>query len=289
MTYVLLHSHAHCAWFGGGSYDGFDGNTIKGRPDYPRVHNAQGATGIMPLQAVLNGMLTAHGATEARVIVFWGETDGGESVSAWEKNYSFGNYGEIPLFQHLSYAIDVLPDTTYHYRFYAVNLAGQESWALNSVCFDTPNVPTLSTEAGAGPSIWSAVLRGRLTGGVEASVWIDWSGPAEHGIEPSVWTEVSMGLRTVEGTLQAPNPFDILLTDLDSDSTYVYRLRATNIHGTTTSTNVWFKTFPLPGNFIVYFDQTPWCEGGSYDGYDIDLNEEVMCPKSPSGTVLIFM
>ena len=69
----LVHGEV-TAWFGGGSYDGFDTDRILGAADTPRIHNAFGASVYSETKAVLNGMLTATGGAPAKVAVFWGGT-----------------------------------------------------------------------------------------------------------------------------------------------------------------------------------------------------------------------
>ena len=46
----------------------------------PAVDNANGASNVMSISAVLNGTLTSTGGVPTQVYVYWGETDGGNDV-----------------------------------------------------------------------------------------------------------------------------------------------------------------------------------------------------------------
>ncbi len=275
------------AWFGGGGYDGFDEDRIAGPPDYPRVHNRDGDTNVTPVHAFLNGMLTATGGAPARVFVFWGNSDGGTNTGAWATNHAFGGFGDTALFEPLTREIAVTPDLFYYYRFFATNEAGETGWAIDSVSFQAPGPPSVTTDTGAGAGIRDAVLRGKLLAGIEAAVWMDWGGPTGPGAEPPAWTVVSMGTRTVAGTVQAPNPFQHLLTGLTPSTTYVYRVRAENNYGATTSPCVWFATAPPPRDFTALTNQSAWTGGGSYDGYDGVIRAGIPCPGMPAGALIL--
>lgn len=275
------------AWFGGGGYDGFDDDRIAGPPDYPRIHNSGGASNVTPVYAFLNGMLTATGTAPARVFVFWGLEDGGTNTGAWATHHAFGDFGDTPLFEPLTHEIAVTPDLFYYYRFFATNEAGETGWALASSSFQVPAPPVVTTDTGAGAGIQDAVLRGKLVAGTEATVWIGWGGPTSPEAEPAVWTAVSMGIRTVACTVQAPNPFQHTLSGLAPSTTYAYRVWAENTYGAATSPCVWFATAPLPLDFTVLTNQEAWFGGGSYDGYDGVIRTGIPCPGTLPGTLIL--
>ncbi len=254
------------AWFGGGWYDGYDNARALGAAGYPQVHNGVGATNVTATAASLTGMLVAEGSVPAAVQLFWAREDGGRDAAAWAAAPGAGShdFGQVAPFAPLSYAITVEPDSTYYYRFFAINAADEGGWAPATASFQTPAPPQVSTGPGAGVGFATAGLHVELTAGGAAQVWLDW-GPADTGVAPTGYTTVDMGLRTVAGTPAAPNPCRERIEGLAGSSTYAYRVRAANAYGTDASDWVWFTT--NPSDFITTPDQA-WCGGGTRDGYD---------------------
>ena len=277
------------AWFSGGTHDGYFESRIAGIPDYPRVHNANGATNITLTSAFLNGMLVSDGGAPARVTVFWALEDGGCDVNAWQTaegadSHVFGDFDEVAPFDPLTRQISVQEGRCYYYRFYAENTADEASWALESEMFLVPSGPVVSTGFGAGVGFISATLNGELTAGIEAEMELHWA-ETPAGVEPGEWTTIDLGQRTVAGTLEAPNPFRVALEGLSPETGYAYRLRAENIYGVAFSPWVWFATHPA--DFITTAD-LGWTGGGFYDGYDFWALDNMLLPGPAPGTVIIF-
>jgi len=271
------------AWFGGGYYDGYNGARGLGAPDYPQVNNAMGATNVTETNAFLTGMLVSTGAPPAEVRAFWARADGGKDVAAWAAAPGAGsrNFGSVGLFELLSHEIAVDPGEYYYYRFFATNAAGQTGWAFETVSFLTPAPPAVSTGPGAGVGITTAGLHVELTAGIAAQVWLDW-GTADLGQPPGVTNTVDLGVRTVAGTPEVPNPHRYRLEGLTASTTYAYRIRAENDFGTAESDWVWFVTNPT--DFITTEDLA-WYGGGYYDGYD--WNEDLLIlDRSIRGTII---
>lgn len=265
---------SYAAWFGGGSYDGFDDSTGGGAPDLPQVSNAQGATNVTDFSAWLNGMLTHTGAAPAQVFVFWGKTDGGTTKANWTHNHNFGIVNE---FETLSLNVPIDSGSQYYYRFYATNSANEEGWAYPEsatfITWDTPAVTNLGYEVGRH----SAVFNGELLTGYKAEITISW------GTDPNNWSATTnLGVIAQQGTEAAPNPFQALTDDLLPETTYAYRISAVNDFGTDETTLTWFTT---GSNNFITSDDTSWFGGGYFDGYDYGTFEDLL---PASGGVILF-
>lgn len=256
------------AWFGGGWYDGYDNARAHGAAGHPQVHNDVGATNVTPTAASLTGMLIAGGSAPATVQLFWARSDGGKDAAVWAAapGAGFHDFGQVAPFAPLSHTITVEPGATYYYRFFAANTAAESGWAPLTTSFQVLASPLVSTGLGAGVGITTAVLHLELTAGNEAQVWLDW-GATVAGVAPAEYTTIALGLHTVAGTPEVPNPYRQRIEGLTGSTTYAYRVCAANSYGEVTSDWVWFTT--NPANFITTADQA-WYGGGTHDGYDWD-------------------
>ena len=288
LVLALTTASAPAAWFGGGSYDGFELRFGSGVPGFPQVHNDVGATNVMASSAWLTGMLMADGGAPVRVTVFWAREDGGTSVAAWTAaeggdNHLFGDYGSVQPFTPLSHQISVLEGSDYYYRYFATNTTGETGWSPLTATFRTPAPPTITNGAGAAVGVTAAVLNGALTSGLEAQVWLEHAQTA-FGVEPVVTTTLDLGVRTVAGTLEVPNPFRITLSNLSPATGYAYRLKTQNAFGNAVTEWVWFTTHP---NGMATSSDLGWSGGGSYDGYDMNRVFEIRMPGLGNATWLI--
>ena len=276
------------AWYGGGSYDGYYESRITGAADYPRVHNAAGATNVTAASAFLNGMLVSTGSAPAQVTVYWALDDGARDVAAWAAaagagSHTFGDFGEVTLFDSLSHEIAVSEGLFYRYRFFATNTAGETSWAPETAVFQVPAPPAVSTGLGAGVGFATATLNGELTDGIEATIEVHWAAtPA--GVEPEAWTTVVVGSRTVAGTLDAPNPFRVSIDGLTPVTPYAYRVHAENDYGKIDSPWVEFVTHAA--DFITTLD-LGWSGGGTHDGYYRQTLTDFPLPGFTGGTLIM--
>lgn len=90
------------------------------------VTDIQAASEVTPSSAVLNGVLTNPGDSDAEVWVVWGEEEGSMNPQSWDRAMSLGSF---PSSGVLTHAIAGLKEnTTYFYRFYAANSVG-ERWS----------------------------------------------------------------------------------------------------------------------------------------------------------------
>lgn len=247
LTAWLFCSVAMAVWYGGGSYDGYSGSTNQVIMGFPVVDNAAGATNVLNTSAYLNGTLLDTGAAPAVVYVYYGATDGATNKAAWANS---GNFGNCTNDQALSTnATGLAQATTYYYRFYVTNTAGDDAWANYSASFTTFIMPVLDNGPGAMPvSFTTATLNGNLstTSGVSV-IAIYW------GQNTNNWDSTnSMGSLS-------PGAFHTAVSGLSSGAVYYYRCYGTNAYGEGWSDISSFMT-RSPETFAIY-------AGGSYDGY----------------------
>lgn len=250
-------------WYRGGSFDGYDRTVRSAVFAELCVNNADGATNVTMSSAWLNGVLTATSAGEPAVVrVYWGPVDAGTAWGTWANAY---NFGSITQGHHLSTSVSVSPATTYYYRFYATNAAG-EGWASASATFLTPSSPVLDNGPGALPvGARSATLHGNLTAGVSADVYVFW-GLSDGGTVKDNW-----GNTNSLGTL-GQTAFFTLAGDAMPGMTYYYRCYGTNVYG-----DYWTEAF----SFATLEDVSGFY-GGSYDGYDVITLQAPMTTRDPS-------
>lgn len=120
------------------------------------VSNEGGATEVTAFTALLNGRLLSTGAAPASVWVYLGTEDGGTDKSRWERCLFAGD--NVPMDTRLAVrATGLSPETTYHYRYYASNAAGAESWAEATSFRTLPQVHYVAVANGSwnNTSTWS--------------------------------------------------------------------------------------------------------------------------------------
>ncbi|MEM7394287.1 MAG: hypothetical protein AAF492_18265, partial [Verrucomicrobiota bacterium] len=150
----------------------------------PLVENDAGAIPGVG-EAVLNGGLTR--GEPAHVTVYWGENDGGTTVSAWDHAIEFGPTTNGAFATTVS---NLLFGVSYYYRTFASNGLGL-AWATNTVQFFglDPNggLGTVSNLAATGVSSTGAVLNAHLNGsGSVYTVWAYWD-TGDGGTNPGSW------------------------------------------------------------------------------------------------------
>ena len=141
------------------------------------------ATNVSSTSATLGGYLSWTGGSPATVSVYWGTSDGGMNKSAWSHTNDFGVQGTGLLSTNIGFGVS---GTTYYYRFYAMNGAG-ETWASSSASFIAGNVtiaattPTVS-EAGADPGRFTVT---RPVGATADALTVNYtiSGSAINGVD----------------------------------------------------------------------------------------------------------
>lgn len=147
---------------------------------------------------------------------------------------------------------ELLPDTTYHYRLVASNVAGLVVGADHTFTTGSPTPPTVVTGGAGAVAQNSATISGLVsTNGL----------PTSYGFEIGTSTDYGppTGLGAV-GAGASEAPVSLPLTGLLPGTTYHYRLTATNVDGAvygadrTFTTSVFASTFaepPAPLPFVT--------------------------------------
>ncbi|MEM7392109.1 MAG: hypothetical protein AAF492_07135, partial [Verrucomicrobiota bacterium] len=244
-------------WRSTNNVDDYWGGSVQtfktgGRPDVNNDGGALSGTGM----ADLRGDLTA--GASADLTIYWGTSDGGTLVGAWDNAESFGTLAE-GLFQ--TNLLNLLFGIPYYYRAYATNAFG-EDWANTSTNFKTAkpvgsgilNLPASSV------TDTSAVFNAAFNGAGSVYDVILYWGTTDGGNNPVLWdTTVQLGSMTNI----APTNLMVAVSGLTGGGTYFYTWRASNcveeIWGTP---SVMFSTVGPP---VVDNDVGPLVAIGSAD------------------------
>lgn len=140
---------------------------------------------------------------------------------------------------------ELLPDTTYHYRLVATNVAGRSVGADHTFTTGPFLPPTVATGAAVAVAQNTATLTGTIdTNGL----------PTSYGFE--IGTSTDYGPRTGLGAAGAglsKAPVSLPLTGLLPGTTYHYRITATNVDGTVYGADETFTT----STFVSTFAEPP--------------------------------
>ncbi|MEM7394269.1 MAG: hypothetical protein AAF492_18170, partial [Verrucomicrobiota bacterium] len=190
----------------------------------PIISNAGGVTNPGIFSAGLTGNLLSTGSAPTEVRIYWDVIDHGSDTGAWTFARSLNMPGLGPLQTNLT---GLLPETTYFYRYYAINAHG-EDWPPESTSFTTLSArPTVSNTGGpSNLSPTNAVLNGTLlsTGAAPTAVTV-YYGIADGSTNPAAWTwSHTFGV-------QPAGPLSFNATGLTPDRFYYYRFYATNTYG----------------------------------------------------------
>jgi hypothetical protein len=185
------------------------------------------AQNITSTAARLRGTLVATGTSPPTVRLYWGRTDGGTAVAAWQNVASIGNLATPQDFQ--ADISGLTAGLTYYFRAYAANAQG-EDWAPQTVPFATTvAAPMVENIVASDLGAFSAKTGALVTanGGEDPSVSI-YYGTTDAGTNAAGW-ENSVPL----GVLATGVAGNATLTGLAPGRPYFFRARATNGGGST--------------------------------------------------------
>ena len=183
------------------------------------------------------------GDLPSAVTIHYGTSDGGTDAAAWAGAQTGDT---VSAFGAASASITGLtPGTIYHARFSATNSQGR-AWADTGITFATDGPPIVATGIPNLVGLTSAILEGTLlaTNGAPTHVWIYW-GTEDGGDTAGGWQNAfALGVQDV-GSVSMPAP----LTGLTEDTSYAFRLYATNSYGGRWApTSQRFTTAYMPDN-----------------------------------------
>jgi hypothetical protein len=207
--------------------------TTAGGPTAPFA-TTSAASAVGNTGAQLNGALNAHGGQTAYIFEYGTTTAFGQIAPGAAQNAGSGTAQ-----QNVNASLSGLaPHTTYLYRLVATNAQGT---ALGPVMSFTTSgaasAPSVTTAAASNLTAGGARLNGTLNANAQQTVFT-----FEYG------TTTSFGHITAvdnAGSYAGSQQVSLPATGLAADTTYLYRLAATNATGTTSGPVVSFKTPPV--------------------------------------------
>ena len=199
------------------------------------------ASAITATFAQLNGEVTDIGDGPPSVVIRWGDDDAGGDAGAWDHAEVLAGTQGVGAFSAPT-GSTLLPNTTYYFRAFGSNSAGDAS-ASPSLSFTTlpapPSVANLTaTEIAADVATVGAEVID--TGGEDPTVFIYW-GTVDEGTNAGAWqNSVLLGVQAGAATTR--------LSGLLPATTYFHRALATNNGGSgwAASTESFETVTPVP-------------------------------------------
>ncbi len=194
-------------------------------PGLPEVATSP-ATAVTATSATANGDLldNGDGADSADLTIYWGLSDAGADAGAWGSAAPAGSRTGPGAFGAALSGLS--PNTTYFFRAYASNSAG-DAWAPASETFTTRAAPpTVANLPASDVFATEATLGGEVTAtGGEVPVLTLYYGDEDGGAEPGAWdASIALGAQGGAATATA--------SGLAPGTTYYFRAAATNSGGT---------------------------------------------------------
>ncbi len=217
----------------GGTAEGAD-QTFKTLPDAPAVLT-EAASSITQTAATLNATVNPNGGSVSGCRLEYGTTASyGSSVSCTP---SLGA-GESPVAVSAQ-VTGLSANTTYHFRVVATNAGGTSTGS--DVTFKTlPNPPTALTKAASSITKTTATLNASVNpnGGEVSSCELEYGPTEAYGSKTTC--------SPAPGSGSSPVPVAGAIAGLSANTTYHFRVVATNVGGTGVGNDATFKTLPDP-------------------------------------------
>ena len=217
----------------GGTGTGSDG-TFKTLPNPPTVVTGSGSP-VTQTTATLNATVNPNGGEVSSCKLEYGPTQSYGSSAACSPSPGSGN-GAVTV----SAAVGSLsPNTTYHFRVVATNPGGTSSGGDQT--FKTlPNPPTVVTKAALSITQTSATLNATVNpnGGEVSSCKLEYGPAQSYGS--------SAACSPSPGSSGSAVAVSAAVVGLSPNTTYHFRIVATNAGGTGTGSDGTFKTLPNP-------------------------------------------
>ena len=205
------------------------------------------ATAVAQTSATLNGSVTPFDAKISLCEFFWGITvNGGTSFSNSTPCAQTVPSGSTPVAVSADLS-GLSPNSTYTFYLYVQYPCDEPTpcaAGANELTVTTlPNPPTVVTSAASGVSGTAAALNGTVNpnGGLVSSCLFQWGKTADYGN--------SVACASLPGSRTSAVAMSAMLSGLSPDTTYHYRVMATNAGGTSDGTDQTFttSTSPPPG------------------------------------------
>ena len=219
----------------GGTSQGAD-QTFETLPDAPTVVT-KAASSITQTTATLNATVNPNGGEVSTCKFEYGTTESYESSLPCS---SLPGSGTTPVAVSAA-LVGLSPNTTYHFRIAATNSGGTSTDILNAQTFKTlPNPPTVVTKAASSITQTTATLNATVNpnGGSVSSCELEYGPTESYGS--------SAACSPSPGAGSSPVGVSAAVTGLSANTTYHFRIVATNAGGTGTGGDEAFKTLPNP-------------------------------------------
>ena len=224
---------------GGTSTDILDAQTFKTLPNAPAIVTGE-AISIAQTTATLNATVNPNGGEVTSCEFDYGTSEAyGESVPC----SSLLGSGSSPVAVSAA-AVGLSADTTYYFRIVAISSGGTSKGAEEA--FKTlPDAPAVVTEAASSVSQASATLNATVSpnGGTVVDCHFDYGTTVAYGHEVPCSSLPGSGASAVGVSAS--------VTGLSADTTYHFRVVATNAGGTGTGGDGTFKTLPNPPTVVT--------------------------------------
>jgi hypothetical protein len=209
------------------------GDSFTTLPNPPAVAT-NAATAVSQTTATLNATVNPNGATVSTCQFQWGTTTRYGNTTACTQTVGSGA-SAVAVSANLT---GLSPNTTYHYRILATNPGGTTDGTDQTFSTQATAPPTVVTSSASGISQTQAMLNGTVNpnGGAITSCQFQWGANTNYGNTTACSQTVGSGT--------APVAVSANLTGLSPNTTYHYRILATNAGGTSSGTDQAFSTQP---------------------------------------------
>jgi hypothetical protein len=196
------------------------------------------ATSISTTSATLNGTVNPEGQSTTYYFEYGTTTSYGSQTAT-----ASAGAGSVDV--KVTTTIESLvPDTTYHYRLVASNASGTALGGDVSFRTPKPPAPVVVTRRATNIGQTSATLNGTVNPeGQATSYFFQYGTSTAYGSQSST---------TSAGSAKNAASVSAVIGALTPNTTYHYRLAATNVNGTSYSHDFSFKTAVLPGGVTLF-------------------------------------
>lgn len=206
----------------------------------PAVVTSRAVSGVGYFSATLNGVIDP-GPVPASYHFVYGASSAYGSIAPVPDAYTPVGYAEDSVSQVIG---GLEPGTTYHYALVVSDVASTVTGADET--FTTPSVPSPTASTGTVGEVTrsSAVVSGSVNPvGWETTYHFEYGTSPGYGAS---WPTVPVDM----GAFNGPQPVLVALENLQPDTTYHYRLVATNPGGTAYGSDQAFTTSSYPVSVI---------------------------------------